>query len=98
MAFDDEEMRTEDGRSYVKLGREYLELEARLLVESKIDAEKYPTPSRMAKILGVSMEEVLELASFAKDGLGEYEALRIQAEVGQYINPDGTPLQQFWGM
>lgn len=93
-----DEMMLPDGRSYIALCREYLETEQRMLREAQMNAEMYPTPSRLAKALRVEVPVLLEIMEFAKTELGEYEADRIAATASGFLTEDGLPLPGETGM
>lgn len=72
--------------------RRYLELYQRQLELAKKDPNEYPTPSLMAKLMGVDIDTAQELREFALNEFGQAEADWIASNATAFITEDGKTI------
>ena len=79
----------DDEERLVPLARKFIDLREQLKTEAKRDPLRTPTPELLAKELGITAEELIEVQDFAENYLGEFEAQLIRSRVVGDMNHPG---------
>lgn len=70
----------------IDAGRRYLTVRESQLHKAQRDASEYPTPTKMAQLLGLPLTVIVELGTFAMEELGDVEREHIESQVDGRID------------